>query len=442
MATAFPLNNQYISSINYKPPPNRPQVTTKPEFIIVLDRSGSMRDSVRRIVTEILPIFFKRLGYDDTDSIHLLTFSDDDEYSLTPVNGLTSMTTFDQGGTCMFPAVRRLTSLFQAFEESSVEALRILAVSDGLISDQDGTEKAASELAKFAKSFSISINSQAVRWEQPSADTRALCSLLQLNNVKPAQMLDTKLLMPNEDIAEAWARLFLDDQLTTGTTLTSREKVFLKNPWDEEATAKVRLQNGSNTVWMTQMPSDMKVDDAPVSVSEAREELNYETLYELMKEKYNYVVNQMKVHKVVSTRESVVTMHRIVTYFKRVEIEVRAPAGTKMFSKLLEDIANDKNVAFMSPEELKAYLEPKDVVADLKPSMSEKRESKREANAGVGGATLMTLQPEQLLDVLKSFGASSVMVLLLQQPAGTNENKNCKCDCKCGCPCHFRSFSD
>ncbi|KAG5667715.1 hypothetical protein PVAND_015686 [Polypedilum vanderplanki] len=430
----FPLNNQFISSINYKTPEDQLKNEIKPSFIVVLDRSGSMRDSVRRIVTEILPIMFQKLGYEPTDNIHLVTFSDDDEYHLLQVNQLTAMTNFDQGGTNMFPAVFRLREIFQNFQSNGIEVLRILAISDGLISDQDKTEASASELAKFAKSFSIAINSQAIRWEQPSADTRALCSLLQLNNVKSAQMVDTKLITPNEDIAELWAQLFMDDQLTSGTTLTSKCKVFLKNPWDEEATEKIRLQDGSNTVWMTQVPNDMKVDGAKVDVNDGGE-LNYEKLYELMKEKYKYVVNQMKVHKIVSTKESITIMHRIVTYFRRVEIEVKVPAGTKKFSSLLEDIANDRKVAYMSPEELKAYLEPKDIKNEFKPTKSEN--PKQEVKPVTTSMTALT--PEQLVEVIKSFEATSVMVLLLKQPE--NEG-NCNCNCKCNCLCHFKSFNN
>jgi hypothetical protein len=439
--TTHPLNNQFISSINYEPPPNQPQSPTKPQFIVVLDRSGSMRDSVRRIVTEILPIMFNHLSYDMTDKIHLLTFSDDDEYHLLPIDQLTSMTTFDQGGTCMFPAVRRLTEIFQQLQEQATDTLRILAISDGLISDQDKTEEAAGELARLASGSAIAVNSQAVRWEQPSADTRALCSLLQLNNVNQAQMVDTKLASGNGEIGDTWARLFMDDGLAGGSMMSSNMKVFLRHPWDEQASEKIRLQRGANTVWMTQVPSDVKVNDAPVSVGDGGQ-LDYRRLYELMREKYDYVVNQMKVHKVVSTKESVFVMQRIVTYFRRVEVEVPAPAGAKKFSKLLEDIANDRNVAHMSPEELKKYLEPRDVAGEMKPGGGEvpKVAAVKNVAAAVAAPAIAPMTPEQLAEVLRSFGVGSMMVLMLQQPKGDGSGKTCGCHCKCSCPCHMKGF--
>ncbi|CAF4883686.1 unnamed protein product [Rotaria sp. Silwood1] len=42
--------------------------------IVILDRSGSMGNSVPRFVNEILPLIFKSLNYDNNDIITLITF--------------------------------------------------------------------------------------------------------------------------------------------------------------------------------------------------------------------------------------------------------------------------------------------------------------------------------------------------------------------------------
>lgn len=156
----YPIDNHFISSINYTAPENSPQNAFKPEFMVILDRSGSMGGSVRRIVSEILPIMFNKLNYQLTDKIHLVSFSDSDEYHFVEISQLTEMTNFIQNKTFMFPAIRRSTEIFQKLHQDCTEALRILAISDGQIFDQDQTEAAASELAKFVKTFPIEISSQ------------------------------------------------------------------------------------------------------------------------------------------------------------------------------------------------------------------------------------------------------------------------------------------
>ena len=44
------------------------------DTIIILDRSGSMCNEVSRITSKILPMFLKKLNYEDNDRISMIMF--------------------------------------------------------------------------------------------------------------------------------------------------------------------------------------------------------------------------------------------------------------------------------------------------------------------------------------------------------------------------------
>lgn len=89
-----------------------------PTTVIILDRSGSMGNSVRRITNEVLPLFFEKLSYEPESQIHLITFDCVCESFKCKVGDLRNLQIISRGQTMMSPAIHELTRLFSGFDKS------------------------------------------------------------------------------------------------------------------------------------------------------------------------------------------------------------------------------------------------------------------------------------------------------------------------------------
>jgi hypothetical protein len=332
-----------------------------------------MGDSVRRIITEILPIFFSKLKYDPNEMVHLITFSDDADYYKMKVSDFKTLTNFYQGNTYMLPAVKKFNELVNTFKVENIEALRILTISDGIIFDQDTTSAAAETIAALVQTFSVAINSQAVRWQEPTADTRALSCLLQMNNVKLAYMVDSKRYQQTEVIADEWAKLFMRDELVGFQSIESPEPVFLRNPWDTMPLAKIRVTKGRNTVFLTKIPVNMTIGEEKVNVKQLTTLSNYR-LHELMRNKYETIVEKVKLLKIINSASSRTAADNIVDYFKAVDDEVPMDEDSRSFYFVVKKVARDNSTARMSMSQLAEYLKDRKVEVDAPPYVPDEDE--------------------------------------------------------------------
>ncbi|XP_037041145.1 uncharacterized protein LOC119077886 [Bradysia coprophila] len=350
----YPLDGQYVAQINV---PNGSASTShfKTETVIILDRSGSMGDAVERIVRQVLPKFFKNLQCQDNDSFHLIAFDDEVEYYEVKISELSTFDMYARDGTYMYETVKKLSELFEVFHQKQVELLRILTISDGEISDTEDTIRAADRLATFVKKFNISVNSQAVRW-YGKADTTALCCLLQLNNVTKSNLVESCYEEGVDATAKIWADLFAGDKLMTDLVLKGDKDIFLKNPWDTEATNNLRLQSGENVFWCKEKPTDLKIDTKSVKKT-VNTSITYEKLQQLLYERIDVVIDHMKMLKIIESSSAQETMKLILDYFKRIEKEV-PPTGAEgfKFSDIIESILKDEKVKHLSDAEKAEYL--------------------------------------------------------------------------------------
>lgn len=224
------------------------------ETIIILDKSGSMGQQAGRMANTIIPLFLSKLFYPDQQVIHLITFDNNSLYTANTVDQLKILHVQGDGGTEMTSAVQTCHNMFGHFVNTlgQLKPVRLLTISDGEIQDQDATEKAAHELAKFLENHDFTINSQAVRLftssQQP--DTRALASLLQLNNVTASSLTDISSSESDEEISEMIADLFRGDNLTKVLHMTSANQILVKHPWDEKTAANIALVPGENLFWL------------------------------------------------------------------------------------------------------------------------------------------------------------------------------------------------
>lgn len=340
-------------------------------IVILLDRSGSMRDSARRISNEVIPLFLSKLSYKNSHVIHFITFESNTQMYSVTVERMKSLPIRASGGTHMAPAVRKCQILFQSFNRH--EPIRVLTISDGQVGDRQETEKAATAFVEHLKSRDISINSQAVRLFTSSSqpDTKALCSLLQINNTTTSQLLDISTSETNEAMATKIAELFKSDSLSSSQSLTTDGKIIMKFPWESAASAQLTLVPGENLFWLTAVPSEeLKIGDVPVKVS-MQAPLTLDKFQDLMEGKLFYIVDHMKILKVIGTDEANKKVKQMVEYFEKKETDLaeKSPpvdesVQRKKISEVLTNIADDDKVKLLDSAEKAEYLrktvEPKE----------------------------------------------------------------------------------
>ena len=172
--------NEYIAKIEI-PIPKGP-----PEFVFIIDSSGSMIGFFEVIIKEIIPDVLKKLKFEQ-EKIHLITFSDQVNYYNLTIDELINSDIKFGGGTFMSGVYDKLEDVFKNFEGKNTD-IRIFTISDGVIFDQKETkEKGDKFFNEFSKNFkkSITINSQCLRLktsEYTDPDTEALCSILRLSS--------------------------------------------------------------------------------------------------------------------------------------------------------------------------------------------------------------------------------------------------------------------
>lgn len=370
----YPLENEeYIGTIKIDAivepvkKPDDSEVSKSVQTVILLDRSGSMGDAARRVSNEIIPLFLTKLLYKKTDVLHFITFESNTKLYTMTIEGMKSLAIRAAGGTKMALAVTKCLTLFESLDCD--KPVRVLTISDGKVGDQPETERAATALVDFLRNRDFSINSQAVRLftsaSQP--DTKALCSLLQINNTTTSKLADISTTETNEAIAVKMADLFRSDNLSSGQSLTTDSKVFLKFPWESAAASQLTLVPGDNLFWLKGAPSDdIKIGDSPIKIS-MQSPLTLLKFQALMEEKLSYIVDHMKILKVVGTEEANKTVKKMVEYFEQKETSLaqKSPLARffnidsihrKKISSLLLVIAEDENVTKLDSAEKADYL--------------------------------------------------------------------------------------
>ena len=156
-------------------------------FIVILDVSGSMGQTVPRFTNIILPNILQRL--DITSEINLITFSNDVKIYKGDYTYFSTLNLYATGCTYMNGTIGELEKIFAKTAKKT--NIRILSVSDGELHDQEKTVEKASDLFNKFKDCFI-VNSQAVRLYTSSSepDTRGMSSLMQFSNVTEPKLID------------------------------------------------------------------------------------------------------------------------------------------------------------------------------------------------------------------------------------------------------------
>ncbi|KAI9359955.1 hypothetical protein DFJ73DRAFT_773880 [Zopfochytrium polystomum] len=302
---ATPSNTPSTST----PAPSVPLAPKAFQTVIVLDISGSMGQNVGRLVTTILPRTLELLDYKPTDPLTVVTFESSSRTIETTVGGLQSTGLRAMGGTTMAPAVKLLEKRLKTIYDGTgcSDPLRLLTVSDGEVGDQERTMTEASQLATWVSSANISVNSQ-------------------LNNSTEGTALDIKAATTAEEMEEAaqkFASLITDNESFTSASITAESSVLKMNPWQRDVTSTLKIRNGTNIFWMTELPSSLTITIGESAIGAAIRKNdappNWDSYERIMKQKLEVITQQVKVLKVVNTAEAKEQISQIREYFSEMQ---------------------------------------------------------------------------------------------------------------------------
>ena len=177
--------NEYI----YKLDVNIPNLDP-PEFIIIVDKSGSMGSAFNEIISRTIPEVLNSLGYGNR-KIHLITFDNDVKYSNISKSELKNLNSSSGGKTYMAKSYDILEKILYNLKEKC-NNFRILIISDGKLDDQEETKKKGELLyEKYKNAFKI--NSQCIRlYTSEKPDSEGMVSFLKFNNVKRCDLVNHK----------------------------------------------------------------------------------------------------------------------------------------------------------------------------------------------------------------------------------------------------------
>ena len=204
--------NDYILEMNLTKV-NKNIFSKQPEFILILDVSGSMSSYVHELVSNIIPGGLNLLKYTDNDSIHLITFeSYSNSFDKTVGELKSDYSIQGEGGTSMSGVYSHLEKILKKGEDKNY---RILVLSDGDIDDQNETVKESERIKQFIKDKNYLISVGSIRYNSGSdqPDTKEISSVLRLNTdtTKKKVLTEVSSSDSSESISQTIYELFKDD---------------------------------------------------------------------------------------------------------------------------------------------------------------------------------------------------------------------------------------
>ena len=345
--------NEYICKLDINIPNTNP-----PEFIFIVDKSGSIGSTFNYIINKTIPKVLNSLGYGNK-KIHLITFDNDVQYLNISQSELKDFNCNSGGNTYMSKSFELLEKKFYISKEKC-NNLRILTITDGMLHDQNDTKKKGELLFKKYKNV-FKINSQCIRLYTGSEvpDTSGIISTLKFNNVKCCDLInhDKKEL---ESLANKIIKLFKDDGLIKSNLKIIGENVCLKDfPWEETTSNILPLKNGKNIFFYN--------ENKPLHIyihNKYSFSLKCKNEKEINNSNYKSIVGQGKildifqrfaVNKTLNTNESKKENMFIIKYFDNLYEKTKRVNNDKILKFLKEKllILNEQNINNLD-EEIKA----------------------------------------------------------------------------------------
>lgn len=358
----YPLvGNDFIGTIWMEDEQSSNSIQT----VIIVDQSLSMKESTGRLTNEILPLVLSKLSYDKSQRFHLVTFAMESLPYYVTCEEMKSLAIKTHYGTNLSPAIQNVHSILRLLDAN--QPIRILSISDGEVQDGQAIEHSMRALTEYLDSSNFSINSQAVRLftSESQPDTKALCSLLQINNTTTSQLVDINAKESNENIATKIAKLFQADNFSKYKTLFMEKQIILRYPWYSKPTSQIILLPGLNLFWLKMAPKGgIMIRNSPVNVI-MRNPVTLNKFHDLMEPRLAYIVDHMKILKVVDSMEANKKVTLMLKYFDTKEGKLAGTsvkysnidsASQKKIATFLAGIANDEYVRHLDSAVTAVYL--------------------------------------------------------------------------------------
>jgi len=356
--------------------------TIPPEFIFIVDKSGSMGSKFNYIITKTIPEVLNKLGYKDM-KIHLITFDSNVNYFCLSQSELSGLNVVSGGQTYM-SGIYRILKIILEIGKEKCKHIRILTISDGILADHEQTKREGELLYKDYKDV-FKINSQCIRINNSGgADTEGIISTLKFNNVKKCNLVEYTSNDLN-NLAQIIIKLFIDDGLSGNALQVSGDNVKLKNnPWEENCSNSQPLSNGQN-IFFTDKNKPLYVvnkdKNSPINSKKGVEVNtdNYESI--VGKEKINNIFQKIKMNKVLNTNESNTENINITNYFKNLSNKTkRENKYDNNLDYLVEEINyinNDKTIYGLNQDQKADYIENLSNINRLLEMKSLKKDNKK-----------------------------------------------------------------
>ena len=296
------------------------------ELIFIVDRSGSMLRSYPILINKLIPYLLDKLKFPENKPTHFITFEDFVDYRMF------TKSDFLNCKEDAFGAIEKMTDIFPQLRKIFIPKnektpFRVLTLSDGEIVVEEERRKVpilASELSEELKG-KFRINSQAIRYFTSSAqpDTLALASVLQLNTVKEATLIDIKWDDPYSESGDKIYELFKDDGFDCHITLKSNKECIKPNPWTDSK-GEMPLFIGKNFFWVenfdekTEFKISINDEEFKMNIQKG-EEINMSNYGIILASKISEFLNKLKILKVVNSENSKKEIEKIVQNFKKFE---------------------------------------------------------------------------------------------------------------------------
>ena len=308
------------------------------ELIFIVDRSGSMMSSYPILINKIIPYLLDKLKYPENKPVHFITFEDYVDYRMFTKKDFLN---------CHEPApgaIEKMTDIFPQLKKIFIPKnknipFRVLTLSDGEIvvaEERKNVPILASELSETLKG-NFKINFQAIRYFTSSAqpDTLALASVLQLNTIKEANLIDINWKDPYNEAGDRIYELFKDDGFDCNIILKSNKECIKSNPWSDKKN-EMPLFIGKNFFWVekydekTEFKISINNEEVKMNIIKG-EDINTSNYGIVLGNKISEFMNKLKILKVVNSEKSKKEMENMINSFKE-------------FENSLENVGEEENI--------------------------------------------------------------------------------------------------
>ena len=304
------------------------------ELILIVDRSGSMCQSYPILINKLIPHLLDLLQFPKNKATHFIAFEDFVEYRKFTKKDFLNCTEPARG------AIEKMTDVFPQLEkifipENQKTSFRILTLSDGeLVVEKEriNVPILASEFYEKVKG-KFRINSQAIRYFTSSAqpDTMALASILQLNTINKATLIDISYQDSYIESAEKIFELFKNDGLNLDLKIKSNKECIKKAPW-VDAKNEVELYIGKNIFWIENFDEKtefvFRIEDKEIKMNiKYGEELTTSNYSQILSTKISEFINKLKILKLIDGLNAQKEIELIIQNFKKFEDSLIKESG-------------------------------------------------------------------------------------------------------------------